>query len=363
MESQWQPIGRLAPSPTGAQHLGNARTYLLAWLLARIQNGRLYLRIEDLDTPRTKAGAEALLLEDLRWLGLVWDRMDPDQRGAGFWGESLQGRGYVLQSERIARYQSILELFKERDWIYPCTCTRSEIEQSSSAPHEQTPSSNPPVSPFPVDGLVYPGTCSFRHPADAEELDAAGIKYAWRFRFASVGNGNVDRSDDCLSDLQMTWVDDFLGEQTLAPRQALGDFVVARNYGPPAYQLAVVVDDHDMGVNQVVRGADLVYSTYRQLALYQALEWTPPRWFHAPLVVGPDGKRLAKRHGDTRLCTLREEGYSSRFILGLFAHSFGWIDRPEEIDLLELEGMARLDPTIIDRIPKNPVQIPLPNLL
>lgn len=356
MEPQLHSIGRLAPSPTGAQHLGNARTYLLAWLLARIQRGRLYLRIEDLDTPRTKAGAEALLLEDLHWLGLDWDRMDLGGHGDEFWGESLRNQGYVLQSQRIARYQSILEILKEGECIYPCTCTRSEMEQSSSAPHEQAPLPVSVVSLTPVDGLIYPGTCSNRTSADAKHLDAKGIKYAWRFRFGSTAN--ADRADGW----QMTWVDDFLGEQTITPVLSLGDFVVARNYGPPAYQLAVVVDDHDMGVSQVVRGADLVYSTYRQLALYQALGWTPPRWFHVPLVVGPDGKRLAKRHGDTRLCTLREEGYSSRLILGFLAHSFGWIDLPEEIGLDELEARVRLDPTIIDRIPKVPVQILLPNL-
>lgn len=362
MKPSLQLIGRLAPSPTGAQHLGNARTYLLAWLLARIQSGLLYLRIEDLDTPRTKMGAEALLLEDLRWLGLVWDRMEPDSRGDGFWGQSLRNRGYVLQSERIARYESILSILKDQERIYPCTCTRSEIEQASSAPHEQTPLANTSMPASPVDGLVYPGTCSFRQSADAEELDAKGIKFAWRFRFSSIVDTDKESDLASCSEMQMKWVDDFLGEQTIAPVSSLGDFVVARNYGPPAYQLAVVVDDHDMGIGQVVRGDDLVYSTYRQLALYKVLGWTPPRWFHAPLVVGPDGKRLAKRHGDTRLCTLREEGYSSRFILGLLAHSFGWIDRPDEIDLAELEAIARLDPAIIDRIPKKPIQIPLPNL-
>ncbi|AMV34615.1 Glutamate--tRNA ligase 1 [Pirellula sp. SH-Sr6A] len=364
-------IGRLAPSPTGAQHLGNARTYLVAWMLTRCNQGKLYLRVEDLDTPRTKAGAESLLLEDLRWLGLTWDRMEEvdatavsgqsDQAREIFWGKSLRERGYVLQSERLARYQTILETLREKEVIYPCTCTRSEIEQSASAPHEPTPGEgSSTLMPHPVDGPVYPGTCSYRTACDAERLDAQGLKYAWRFRFSSIaalpsGATEIDRET-----LRMTWWDDFLGKQSLAPIQSLGDFVVARNYGPPAYQLAVVVDDHDMGINQVVRGADLVSSTYRQLALYGSMGWAPPRWFHAPLVVGPDGRRLAKRHGDTRLCTLRDEGYSNRLILGFLANSLGWIDRPEEIDLGELESMLRQDRTLLDRIPKDPVQVLLP---
>jgi glutamyl-tRNA synthetase len=373
MDPNPQTIGRLAPSPTGAQHLGNARTYLLAWMLARWNRGMLYLRIEDLDTPRTKTGAESLLIEDLRWLGLTWDRMEQshslgeipqtDLARESFWGKSLRERGYVLQSERLARYQAVLETLREKDWIYPCTCTRSEIEQSASAPHEPSPADQDLVStPLPVDGPVYPGTCSYRKACDAERLDAQGLKYAWRFRFSSIESLHGEHIEIDRGTLRMTWSDDFLGKQSLAPIQALGDFVVARNYGPPAYQLAVVVDDHDMGINQVVRGADLVSSTYRQLALYHSMGWKPPRWFHAPLVVGPDGRRLAKRHGDTRLCTLRDEGYSNRFILGLLANSLGWIDRPVEIDLGDLESMIKQDRTLLDRIPREPVQFPLPPL-
>jgi len=304
-----ETIARLAPSPTGAQHVGNARTYLIAWLSARSQGGRLLLRIEDIDSPRVKAGADDAILEDLRWLKLDWD------------GEP------IVQTHRLARYQAALDELKRRDLVYPCTCTRGDIERAASAPHLEH------------EGPVYPGTCAWRKAADAESL--GDRPYAWRLR----------TPEEAIS-----WDDGFLGPQTLSPRTA-GDFVVWKSSGTPAYQLAVVVDDAESHISEAVRGDDLVFSTPRQLLLYRLLGLTPPRFFHVPLVVGPDGRRLAKRHGDTRLSALRQEGVSSETLIGLLAWSCGWLKRREPISARDLlprfrwEAIPRepfvFDPTVL----------------
>ncbi|MCU0708413.1 MAG: tRNA glutamyl-Q(34) synthetase GluQRS [Pirellula sp.] len=307
-----RPLGRsrLAPSPTGAQHVGNARTFLIAWLDARCDGLEVVLRIEDLDTPRTKAWANDQILEDLIWLGLDWDVQVPNA------------------SQRENRYREILDLLRRQEQIYPCTCSRSEIEQSASAPHENS-----------LDGVVYPGTCRERTSVDAQQLDEQGARYAWRFRFASGPRA---------------WCDALYGEQSLEPARQLGDFVVARNYGPSAYQLAVVVDDHDQGITRVVRGSDLIFSTYRQLDLYRALGWDPPQMLHVPLVVGPDGKRLAKRHGDTRLSTLREQKVAPEKLVGYLAWSLGWLERPRPISPKELLSKLGDNPDWRSRLPRSP---------
>lgn len=307
-------VGRLAPSPTGAQHVGNARTFLVAWLRCRLASGRLLLRIEDLDTPRTKSGAAEQAVEDLRWLGLDWDESESGQT--------------ALQSQRTERYSEVLELLKSKELVYPCVCTRSEIESSASAPHESL-----------LDGVIYPGTCQCHYASDAAALSADGKRFAWRFRMPSG---------------EMQWHDELFGGQCLEPRSALGDFVVARSYGEMAYQLAVVVDDHDSGVSEVVRGADLIYSTYRQLVLYEALGWTPPNWLHVPLVVGTDGKRLAKRHGDTRLATLRASGLRAEELIGHLVVSLGWSTRYREISAIQLLDMLMTRSDWLSAIPKTP---------
>lgn len=286
-------VGRLAPSPTGAQHLGNARTFLVAWLACRQAVGKLLLRIEDLDTPRTKPGATNQAIEDLRWLGLEWDSWDNCDN-------TEPGQPFTVQSNRESRYGEILHQLKRKNLIYPCTCTRAEVEEAASAPHEST-----------LDGTLYPGTCSHRSPLDAEELDRMDCKYAWRFRMPM----GIKQ-----------WTDDLFGEQSLNAKSQLGDFVVGRSYGVTAYQLAVVVDDHDFGINHVVRGNDLMFSTYRQIAIYEALGWDLPAWLHLPLVVGTDGRRLAKRHGDSRLSFYREQGVPSEKIVGYLAETLGLRD-------------------------------------
>ncbi len=285
-----QPVQRkcrLAPSPTGAQHVGNARTYLIAWLSARSQGTSITLRIEDIDSPRIKPGAIELIEEDLRWLGLDWDD------------------GPFIQTQRLPLYEEALEQLKSQELVYPCTCTRSDIEQAASAPHLEH------------EGPVYPGTCAHRKAADADSLDRP---YAWRFRVTD---------SPAFDDL-------YRGPTSIDLKQLGGDFVVWKSSKTPAYQLAVVVDDAAMGITEVIRGDDLIPSTPRQLLLYRALGWTPPRFGHVPLVVGPDGRRLAKRHGDTRLVSLRQSGVKAEALLGLLTWSCGWIPKPEPVAAADL---------------------------
>ncbi|MBP8300306.1 MAG: tRNA glutamyl-Q(34) synthetase GluQRS [Planctomycetes bacterium] len=296
--SETNCVGRLAPSPTGALHLGNARTFLLAWLSIRSRGGTLLLRIEDIDGPRVKSGAIAQTLEDLRWLGLLWD------------GEP------VVQGERLALYRAAAERLVAEGRAYPCVCSRKEIEEAASAPHEAGD-----------DGPIYPGTCRGRFTSLAEAERTSGRPAA--LRFAVHGNA-------------VPFLDGFAGAQ--AGRIA-GDFVVQKRDGGPAYQLAVVVDDAAQGVRQVLRADDLLPSTPRQLLLYRALQLPEPQFVHVPLVVGSDGRRLAKRHGDTSLRHFREAGVTAEQVVGYLAHLCGMRPRGTRCrpqDLLLDFDLARL---------------------
>jgi glutamyl-tRNA synthetase len=295
------PVGRLAPSPTGAQHVGNARTYLIAWLSARSQGGRVVLRIEDIDSPRVKPGAAEQACQDLRWLGLDWDD------------------GPVVQTQRLSLYEAALKQLQLREFVYPCTCTRADVERAGSAPHLEH------------EGAVYPGTCAHRTVADAARL--TGVPFCWRLR---------------LPPETPAFIDGFRGPTRIDLHQVGGDFVVWKSPRPgapstPAYQLAVVVDDAAQGVTEVIRGDDLVPSTPRQLILYELLGLTPPRFSHVPLVVGPDGRRLAKRHGDTRLSTLFDAGVRAEMLLGLLAWSCGWIEAVRPVTAHELIPLFQLE--------------------
>ncbi len=310
-------IGRLAPSPTGAQHLGNARTFLLAWLHTRQAGGELLLRIEDLDSPRTKAWASTQIIEDLQWLGLDWD-YGPEHPGP---------YPALVQSQRLVRYAEVLETLRKLEAVYPCTCSRKDIEQAASAPHE-----------LQVDGAIYPGTCSHHRVADAAELDRTNTKYCWRFR---------------TPDTMMQWHDLLHEQLRMNPKITLGDFVIAKSDLRPAYQLAVVVDDHDAGVTDVVRGDDLIPSTFRQVCIYQLLEWEIPAMIHVPLVVGRDGLRLAKRHGDTRLDHFRQAGIQPETLVGYLAWTCGLVP-----DIHALTPRDLLDCNLWENLPMTTFRFP-----
>jgi glutamyl-tRNA synthetase len=307
------PVGRLAPSPTGAQHIGNARTYLLAWLSIRSRGGRVILRMEDIDSPRVKRGAAEQAIEDLRWLGLDWDE-GPDIGGPN---------APYVQTQRLELYRAALQQLKAAARVYPCTCTRSDVAAAASAPHAGQ------------EGPIYPGTCAGRCASDAETLtrsvsEGRAASFVWRLR---------------TTDSRRTFTDLIAGPQSCNVAHELGDFVVAKADGSPAYQLAVVVDDHAMNITEVLRGGDLLPSAFRQLELYDFFGWTPPQFAHVPLVVGPDGRRLAKRHGDTRLSTLREAGVLPERLIGLLAWSCGLVERPEPVqphDLLPAFDFAKV---------------------
>lgn len=298
-------VGRLAPSPTGALHLGNARSFLLAWLSARQAGGQVILRIEDIDSPRVKPWAVEATIEDLKWLGLDWDHGPESPQGLE------DSQNFFVQTQRLARYGEVLDELLAAGKVYACTCTRSEVAEMASAPHE---------SIFqPLEGPVYPGTCRDRKRGPALNSECA---YRWAF------------DDECIE-----WIDRVHGPQSANPLHQLGDFVIGRSSGTPAYQLAVVVDDFDMGVTEVVRGDDLVNSTFRQLAILEYLGWPIPTYAHLPLMVGTDGKRLAKRHGDTRLSFFREAGVKPEAIVGYLAWTLKLIDRFEPLNASSLIGL------------------------
>ena len=287
--------GRFAPSPTGAQHLGNARTYLLAYWSARKAKAKLVLRIEDVDSPRVKSWASQQAIDDLRWLSLDWDE-GPDMGGP---------HAPYVQTERVQLYRDALQTLIRTDRVFPCTCTRKDIQSAGSAPH------------FDHEPAVYPGFCAGWKQGDG--LPEEGT-YCWRFR---------------AGDQSREFHDLVLGYRECVPANALGAFPVTQKNGEPSYQLAVVVDDAAMGVTEVVRGNDLIASTFRQIELYLALGLTVPQFAHVPLVCGTDGRRLAKRHGDTRLSLYRERGVSPMKIIRWAAISAGLIDEHADVENIE----------------------------
>jgi len=300
--------GRFAPSPTGRLHLGNAWAALLGWLWARSEGGEFLLRIEDLDAARSRPELGEALLADLGWLGLGFD-------GAP-----------VFQSQRLGLYRAALDRLRQTGRVYPCFCTRSEIARAVSAPHGPGD-----------DGPRYPGTCLALTPDQIAERGRTRPP-AWRFR---PREGLTEVHDL----LHGTVVQDVARE--------VGDFVVLRNDGVPSYQLAVVVDDADTGVTHVLRGDDLLDSTPRQIQLCEALELPVPTYAHVPLLLGPDGKRLAKRAGTPSLADLRERGVPSDRLLGLLA---GWA-RLDDGRPVGLEVLAHH--FALERLPRGPIAVNL----
>jgi glutamyl-tRNA synthetase len=270
------------------------------------------MRIEDLDGPRVRPGLEARILGELRWLGLDWDE-GPDVGGPA---------GPYRQSERLPSYARALERLRAAGAVYPCFCSRAEIAAAAQAPHG------------PADeGPRYPGTCARLAPGEAERRSASR-RPAWRLR---APPGRVDFEDGVH------------GAQAVDVAEQVGDFVVARADGIPAYQLAVVVDDAAMGMTDVVRGDDLLPSTGRQLLLYRALGLAEPRFAHVPLVVGEDGQRLAKRHGALSLGELRERGADPAAVVGLLAALSGLAPAGTRCAPRDLVGGFRLS-----RVPRAP---------
>jgi len=262
--------GRLAPSPTGYLHLGHARTFWIAQQRARKCGGALVLRNEDLDRARCKGEFVAAMTEDLRWFGFQWQE-GPDCGGP---------LGPYTQSERFHLYRAALEALKAGGFVYPCTCSRKDILNALSAPHEGE------------DEPIYPGICRPKNPSTTSHQPSS--RFNWRFR---VPEGET-----------ISFVDGCEGGQRFLAGRDFGDFVVWRHDDVPAYQLTVVVDDDAMRITEVVRGADLLASTARQLLLYRALGLEPPAFYHCPLMTDASGVRLAKRHDALSLRTLRARG-------------------------------------------------------
>ena len=296
METNGPVVGRFAPSPSGRMHLGNAFSALLAWLSVRSAGGELVLRQEDLDPQRCKRAYAEQIEADFRWLGLDWDR-----------GGSQGGPGY-FQSNRSERYAEYLERLNRKGLIYPCFCTRNQLH-AASAPHA-------------TDGTpIYAGTC--RNLTSAERAERARTrKPALRVRVPAE---------------TISFTDTVMGTYAETLDRDCGDFILRRSDGVHAYQLAVVVDDALMGVNQVVRGADLLSSTPRQIWLQRQLGFsTQPQYCHVPLLCGEDGHRLSKRQKDVDLGALRQAGRRPEEVVGQLAYWAGLIDRPEPVAAREL---------------------------
>lgn len=303
------PTTRLAPSPTGALHLGNARTFLVTWALARQRGWRIVLRIEDLDGPRVKPEAIASIVETLRWLGIDWDV------------------GPLIQSHDLEPCRAAMRTLAARGCAYRCDLTRSEIEAAASAPHTRAPGpADTAADPQTPVETVFPA--HLRPPSAGAAASFGAEESNWRF---VVPEGAVAFNDE------------FAGRQERSPSRSIGDFVLWTKRAMPAYQLAVVVDDHRQGVTHIVRGDDLLDSAARQLLVYRALGLSPePVYCHLPLVVGPDGRRLAKRHGDTRVDTYRAAGVPPERVIGLVAHWCGLTPSPRPCSAADLVSMLRL---------------------
>jgi glutamyl-tRNA synthetase len=291
-------VGRFAPSPTGPLHLGSLRTALTAWLFARGAGSRFLVRIEDLDPQRSRREWEQDQLGDLRVLGIDWDGTP------------------VRQSARFALYEAALDELSAAGRLYPCFCTRAEIRAAASAPHGDLPEG------------AYPGTCRAIAPAERDARLAAGERHALRVDAGAV---------------RISYADALLGAQSTV----VDDFVVRRADAVPAYQLAVVVDDADQHIEQVVRGADLADSTARQILLARWLGLPVPAYAHVGLVLGGDGARLAKRHGAATLADRQEPVAAT---LALLAHSLGLARGRDRVDTAA-ELLDGFDPATLPRGP------------
>jgi len=356
--------GRLAPSPTGHIHLGNAASFLMAWLCARAAGGQMVLRMEDIDPDRSRPEFAADMVRDLLWLGLDWDEgpefpelpdladlpdlaaplpatpsartpapvlVPPPGACAAPSRPHMPGRGGphgpYSQSERLALYAAALARLEREGHVYPCFCTRKELRLLASAPH-------------PGEcGPAYPGTCRDLGPQDRARRLAEGRRPAMRVR---------------CDDTMIAFTDRIAGPQRMSLAACGGDFAVRRSDGVFAYQLAVVVDDIAMGITQVVRGDDILTSTPRQIWLYHLLGAPAPEYVHVPLLLDHEGERLAKRHGSLAVAALRATGVSPWAIVGYLAWRLGLRDAPELATPRELAGEFDLE-----RVVRQPVVLPV----
>ncbi len=298
-ESAGVKVSRYAPSPTGPLHLGNLRTALLAWLQARLSGADFILRMEDLDLPRVKAGSAKQIIDDLLWLGLDWDQGPSECAGVDDY----------YQSQRTDLYQQALLSLYAKGLVYPCYCSRKDIREAASAPHGKLP--------------IYPGTCrnldNDINPANEQSVN--GRMPAWRFK---------------VSDQNIAFTDKLMGEYCQNLQVETGDFVLRRSDGLFAYQLAVVVDDIEMGITDVLRGEDLLDSTCRQIALYQALDAPVPDFWHVGLMQDEQGKRMSKRDDSDSISQLRANGAEAESIISMLAYSCGLLATNQPISAKEL---------------------------
>lgn len=274
--------GRLAPSPTGLLHLGHARTFWTAFQRAQQASGVLVMRNEDLDPQRSKTEYATAMVEDLRWLGIWW------QEGPDIGGPYAP----YIQSRRRKFYLEAWKKLIQTGYVYPCRCSRKDLARSAQAPHDED------------DEPIYPGTCRPHPGTTPSEPPESPAGLNWRFR--------VPESTE------IAFKDGYFDTKSYVSGRDFGDFLVWRRDDVPAYQLAVVVDDAAMRITEVVRGADLLRSTARQILIYQALGLEPPAWYHCPLMLDQQGQRLAKRHDALSLRALREQGKTPDEVITMF---------------------------------------------
>ena len=298
--------GRLAPSPTGLLHLGNAWSFLWAWTAARVAGGRVLLRMEDIDPARSRKEWEDNIVRDLAWLGLDWDE-EP-----------------VFQSNRFGLYEKACDHLKAEGLLYPCYCTRKELRELAGAPHGA-------ADGLGDAGAAYPGTCRHLTAEQRAAKEATGRRPAWRLACPE------NKAGEELAGV--SFEDAICGAQHMTFRSCGGDFALRRSDGVWAYQLAVAVDDMDMGVTQIVRGEDILCSTPRQLLLYELLAplfgETHMTFAHLPLLHDEEGERLAKRHNSMGLAALRDAGKSAEGIVGFLAHKAGVAEQGESLSPAE----------------------------
>lgn len=329
------PRGRLAPSPTGLLHLGNAYAFLVAWLSVRSRGGSLVLRMEDLDPERSKPEYIKAVYADLGWLGLDCDE-GPVRGGPCAPYE---------QSGRLDRYNAILDEFCRQGLAYRCYCTRRELRMLAGAPHVGD------------EGAPYPGTCRSLTEADCRASESCGRRPSLRLNTEAamerVLAGNTSgkgapapgRHVPCAAAPPLGFTDAVLGEKRYTVHDCGGDFALRRSDGVVAYQLAVAADDAAMGVTEALRGEDLLLSTPRQILLFRLLGHAPPRYAHVPLLHDAQGERLAKRHKSLSLACLRDAGASPEGVVGYIAWLAGMLERPAPTrpgELLAAFSLARL---------------------